>query len=51
MVRSSNAGLIDIDTTLTLLSVPLVDISTNTLYGAFQVIYARGVDGIPCVNK
>lgn len=44
-------GLIDIDTTLTLLSVPLVDPLSKKKVGAFQVIYSRGVDGIRVVKK
>lgn len=44
-------GLIDIDTTLTLLSVPLVEPMTNITYGCFQVIYPRASDGITCVKS
>lgn len=44
-------GLIDIDTTMTLLSVPLVEVKTNTVYGAFQIIYARGLDGFMTITK
>jgi len=41
----SNTGLVDINTALTLLSVPLIDQRSNVLYGAFQVIFARGSEG------
>ena len=35
----------DIDTKITLLSAPLADMATNTIYGGFQVVYSRNVDG------
>ena len=35
----------DIDTKLTLLSAPLTDMATNRIYGGFQVVYSRNVDG------
>lgn len=44
-------GLIDIKTTFTLLSVPLVEHATNTLYGAFQAVYSRSADGFFTITK
>lgn len=37
--------MVDINTKLNLLCAPLVDASSNKLYGGIQVIYSRNVDG------